>query len=99
VHHGGAGSTHSATLHGCPSIVIEHLVDQSFFANELKRLRVAPNVLHRRTVTPKKLATAIRKVLDSSDMKINAEKLCAYMQKENGVKKAVELIEKQFRPT
>ena len=96
VHHGGAGTTHSATLHGCPSIVIEHFGDQMFFANELKRLGVAPGALHRRKLTAAKLASAIRVVLDSPDMKRTAAGLSARMQKEDGVQKAAELIEKRF---
>jgi len=93
VHHGGAGTTHSATLHGCPSVVIEHFLDQPFFAYELRRLRIAPKVLHRRNITAKKLARAIRDVLDAPDMKRRAEELGAFMQKENGVHKAVKMIE------
>ena len=96
VHHGGAGTTHSATLHGCPSIVIEHFLDQAFFANALKRLGVGPKVLHRRNINTKKLAAPIRTVLDSPDMKKRAEELGAFMQKENGGKKAVQLIEGRF---
>ncbi len=96
VHHGGAGTTHSATLHGCPSIIVEHCLDQVFFAGELQRQGVAPKVLHRRNVTAKKLAKSIRTVLDDPDMKKRAENLRELMLKENGVKKAVELIEKQF---
>lgn len=93
VHHGGAGTTHSATLHGCPSVVIEHLADQGFFANELYNLGVAPRVLHRRNITAKKLAKAIRSVLDNPGMKKRAEDLREIMLKENGVQKAAELIE------
>ncbi len=96
IHHGGAGTTHSATLYGCPSVVIEHLFDQFFTAHELKRLGVAPKPLHRRNVTAKKLAHAIRTVLDSPDMKKKAVELGAFMKKENGVKKAVESIENRF---
>ncbi len=96
VHHGGAGTTHSAMLHGCPSIIIEHIADQGFFGNELHRLGIAPKVLHRRNITAKKLASAIRSVLDSPVMKKRAEELSTVMQTENGVKKAVELIEKHF---
>ena len=69
VHHGGAGTTHSATLHGCPSIVIEHIADQGFFANELHRLGVAPKMLHRRNVTAQKLARSITAVLGDPGMK------------------------------
>ena len=96
VHHGGAGTTHAATLHGCPSIVIEHFIDQEFFGNELKRLGVATSVLHRRNVTPGKLANVIRATLDSPGIKRKAEELGAIMQKENGVIKAVALLEEHF---
>lgn len=96
VHHGGAGTTHSALRHCCPSIVIEYCLDQPFFASELKRLGVAPEVLHRRNISARKLAAAIRKVLDSPHMKKRAEELGAFMQKENGVSKAVQLIEDRF---
>ena len=96
VHHGGAGTTHSATLHGCPSIVIEHIADQGFFANELHRLGVAPKMLHRRNVTAQKLARSITAVLDDPGMKKRAEALRESMGKENGIEKAVELIEKHL---
>ncbi len=96
VHHGGAGTTHSALLHGCPSVVIEHFGDQTFYANELQRLGVATNVLHRRKITARKLGQAIRTVLDDPNMKKRAEELSAMMQKENGIIKAIELIEKRF---
>jgi len=98
VHHGGAGTTHSATLHGCPSLVIEHFGDQIFWASELQRLGVAPGALHRRNITATKLAKAISNVLDSPSMKKKADELGGLMQKEDGVKKAVELIEDRFVP-
>ena len=96
VHHGGAGTTHSATLHGCPSIVIEHIADQGFFANELYRLGVAPKSLHRRNATARKLAKSLKTVLDDPGMKQQAEALRESMRKENGVKNAVELIEQHL---
>ncbi len=77
-------------------MVIEHFGDQEFFARELQRLGVAPKVLHRRNITAAKLARAIRTVLDSPDMKKRAEELGGLMRKENGVKKAVELIANRF---
>ena len=50
--------------------------------------------LHRRNVTPEKLARAIKKVLSSPELSRNAKAIAAAMEKENGVKAAVELIEK-----
>lgn len=96
VHHGGAGTTHSATRYGCPSVIIEHFADQGFFGNELRLLGIAPRLLHRKSVTKKKLAREIKTVLTSPEMKKKAQALSAIMQKENGVQKAVELLEDRF---
>ena len=96
VHHGGAGTTHSALLHGCPSVVIQHFGDQDFNASELRRAGVAPKGLNRRTVTGRKLADAIRTVLDHPGMKKRAGELSRVMQKEDGVQTAAELIEKHL---
>jgi UDP:flavonoid glycosyltransferase YjiC (YdhE family) len=50
-------------------------------------------MLHRRRLTPKKLAKAIRTVLDNPGMKRKAEGLSGLMQKEHGVQTAAALIE------
>ncbi len=99
VHHGGAGTSHSATLHGCPSVIIEHFGDQPLFAYELKRIGVAPKVLHRRNITAKKLAKAIKLVIDCSEMKSKAETLSKVMKNENGISKVVQIIESHFKST
>lgn len=96
VHHGGAGTTQSALLHGCPSIVIEHFGDQLFWGNELGRLGVAAKPLHRRNITASKLATKIRTVLESPEMKQQAETTGAFMRKENDVERAVTLIRDSY---
>lgn len=96
VHHGGAGTTHSATYSGCPSIVIAYFADQFAWAKELKRLGIAPKNLTNGEVTAEKLAREIRFVLGNPDMKKKAEKLGEFMRKENGVGRAIELIEEQF---
>lgn len=96
VHHGGAGTTHSATRAGCPSIVVEHAFDQQFWGDELKRLGCAGPVLHRNRLSVRKLADAIRLVLDTPAMRARALQLSTAMAAENGVVKAVELIEARF---
>ncbi|MBU0673414.1 MAG: hypothetical protein KJ950_02070 [Proteobacteria bacterium] len=94
VHHGGAGTTQTATRAGIPSIVVEHIVDQVLWGNELQRRGIAPKVLHRRSLTPRKLAEAIRVVLASSRMREQAVTIGAALDHEDGVEKAILLIEK-----
>jgi UDP:flavonoid glycosyltransferase YjiC (YdhE family) len=97
VHHGGSGTTQTAAQYGCPSVVVEHFGDQSFWGNELKRIGIAGKTLHRRSITAKKLAQELKTVISSPEMKERAERAGEMMRKENGVRKAVELIEEYFQ--
>ena len=97
VHHGGVGTTQSSLLAGVPSVVVEHAYDQVFWAQQLNSLGVTESVLHRRSVTSRKLATAIRAVLSSRSYNENAQKLSAAMKSEDGVSAAVQLIEHTFQ--
>jgi UDP:flavonoid glycosyltransferase YjiC (YdhE family) len=92
VHHGGAGTTQSATAAGCPSIVVEHASDQPLWGCVLERAGIAPRMLHRRSVTPRKLARAIRKALEDRAMHRKAKRIGNAMNQEDGVQRAVELI-------
>jgi UDP:flavonoid glycosyltransferase YjiC (YdhE family) len=96
VHHGGSGTTHSATLNGCPSIVVQHGLDQAVFARELHRLGAAPKALDRKSVTAKKLARAMRSVLDVPAFKTRVEELGAIIKAERGLDRACERIEERF---
>lgn len=93
VHHGGAGTTHAASRAGCPSIVVEHATDQAFWGGVLHRAGIAPPLLHRRTVTATVLARAIKTVLSSPVMGAKARAIGETMRREDGVQRAVELIE------
>ena len=96
VHHGGAGTTQSATRCGCPSVVVEHAFDQRFWGILINRLGLAPKPLHRRSLTPAKLAKAVRKVLGSMEMATRAKAAGRALAAENGVRRAVELIEERL---
>jgi UDP:flavonoid glycosyltransferase YjiC (YdhE family) len=93
VHHGGAGTSHAASRAGRPSIVVEHVTDQAFWGGVLHRAGIAPAVLHRRTVNAAVLARAITAVLSSSAMQEKARGIGESMRREDGVKRAVGLIE------
>jgi len=94
VHHGGAGTTQTATLCGCPSVVVAHYGDQYFWGGELKRLGVAPNFLERPKVTPEKLGREIRRVLDAPAMLERAKNLGIRLSAEDGVTNAVAIVER-----
>lgn len=93
VHHGGAGTTHSATRAGCPSVVVVHATDQSFWASELRRLGLAGRPLFYRSVSAPRLARAIRTVLDDPRFAARAKLLAARMREEDGVGTVVRWLE------
>ncbi|MCF8256239.1 MAG: glycosyltransferase [Flavobacteriales bacterium] len=93
VHHGGAGTTQSALLAGRPSVVVAHAYDQHDWAKRLHRAGVGARPLNRMDVHPKILASAIGSAVTSEAMKKKAAHLGEEMSQENGVQRAVALIE------
>ena len=93
VHHGGAGTTQSALLAGKPSVVVAHGFDQSYWGKQLKKTGVSGNVLTRNGITADELAKEINLISKSESASKKAAHIGSIMRNENGVKKAIELIE------
>lgn len=96
VHHGGAGTTHSAIRAGVPSVVVFHGFDQPFWGAMLKKAGAGGNVLNRWKTTPKQTALEINAVCSSPSMINKAGIIGESERRENGVKKAVKSIEEAF---
>ncbi|MCK5115533.1 MAG: glycosyltransferase family 1 protein [Candidatus Aegiribacteria sp.] len=96
VHHGGAGTTHTVVASGLPSVVVMYGVDQLFWGPRLLELGVAPKPLLRRKLIRSNLSAAITEACESPAMRIRTKELASEMESEEGVRTAVELIEKEF---
>lgn len=94
VHHGGSGTTHSATRSGCPSVVVAFTDEQRFWGIVLRGLGVACKPIWYRDATPERLAGGIRSALESPQIRQRAAILGEEMQQEDGISQAVKLIEK-----
>jgi len=97
VHHGGAGTTQSATLAGKPSIVVANLSEQEHWGRELQRIGVAAKPAKRRNVTAASLAAQIRQLRGMPAMGERARRIGAAMRQEDGVAQAVRQIELRSR--
>ena len=93
VHHGGAGTTQTVLRVGVPSIVVPHVADQFFWAEELARIGVAPKPLPRRRLNARALASRLRVVLGNERMSARAREFAARIAPEDGVNSAADLIE------
>jgi sterol 3beta-glucosyltransferase len=72
---------------------VAHASDQPLWGSILQRAGAAPKFLLRRSVTAEKLADAIRAACNSPEMALKAAQIGQKMNDEDGVRRAIELIE------
>jgi UDP:flavonoid glycosyltransferase YjiC (YdhE family) len=96
IHHGGAGTTHTACRAGVPSIIIPFAGDQSFWAGRLASIGVAPKYIAHTKLNAKILSDMIV-FAENPQVILRAKALGEAMVQENGVSCAVELIEKLMK--
>ena len=97
VHHCGAGTTHSTLGAGVPSVCVPHVSDQFAWADELRRLGVAPAAERRRSLTAERLARRITEALADPGMRTRAAAISARMKDDDGPARAAVLIEEAMR--
>ncbi|MGA7129554.1 MAG: nucleotide disphospho-sugar-binding domain-containing protein, partial [Chthoniobacterales bacterium] len=89
--HGGSGTTHSAARAGVPSIVLPFAADQFFWAEQLRRVGIAPAAASGPKVTAHILSRAVD-VAQTAEMRERASAVGATMRTEDGLAKAVDRI-------
>ncbi len=94
LHHGGAGTTSAGLRAGVPSIVTPLAGDQSAWAERVAQLGVGPQMPEVKKLTAEKLAGAINVAVNDSALRARAAALGEKIRAENGVARAVELIER-----
>lgn len=92
VHHGGAGTTAAGLRAGVPSIIIPFFGDQPFWGQRVVDLGVGPQPIPRKKLTIERLAQAIRTAVSDQGMRRRAAELGARIQAEDGVGRAVEIV-------
>jgi UDP:flavonoid glycosyltransferase YjiC (YdhE family) len=93
VHHGGAGTTAAGLRAGVPSIVIPFFGDQPYWGQRIVELGVGPTPIPRRKLTADLLAQAIEQTIRNQTMRQRAADLGARIREEDGIARAVSVIE------
>ena len=93
VHHGGAGTTAAGFRAGVPTIIIPFFGDQPFWGARAADLGVGPEPIPRKQLTAERLAEAIRDAVINEGMRKRASDLGAKIRSEEGIARAVEIIE------
>lgn len=91
VHHGGAGTVHSALRAGTPSVIIPFLADQPWWGALLARQGLGPEPIPEKKLNEQALAAAIKSALTSKDL---VQEVSQRMRSEDGVSGTLALLEK-----
>jgi sterol 3beta-glucosyltransferase len=94
VHHGGSGTTAESLRAGVPSVVIPFFMDQSFWGRRVADLGVGPAPIPHRRLTAERLAEAIHIAVTDSEMRSRACALGARIRAEDGIGRAVAVIDR-----
>ncbi|MGH7900415.1 MAG: glycosyltransferase [Thermodesulfobacteriota bacterium] len=94
VHHGGAGTTAAGLRAGRPTIVVPFFVDQPFWGRTVADLGVGPEPIPFKELSAERLASSINESINNNKIKNRAVDLSKRISSENGVRKAVEEIDK-----
>jgi UDP:flavonoid glycosyltransferase YjiC (YdhE family) len=93
VHHGGMGTTAAALRVGVPSVIIPIGGDQPFWAERVKQLGVGVRCAPFSKVTAEQLAAALDKATTDTTLRQQAAALGEKIRAEDGVGRAVALIQ------
>lgn len=94
VQHGGAGTLSATIRAGIPAVVVPHIIDQSFWGYRAYKLGIGTKPIPHRELTADTLAEAIKTAVEDRQMQKNAAEMGEKLRAEDGIKKAVEVIEK-----
>jgi sterol 3beta-glucosyltransferase len=97
VHHGGAGTTAAGLRAGVPSIVVPFGADQPFWAARVYQLGVGPRPIPHKKLTVERLTKALRADASDETLRVQAARLGERIRSENGVERAVEIVEPYLR--
>lgn len=94
VHHGGCGTTAAALRAGVPSVITPWLGgDQPFWAERVVDLGCGPRAPSKNRLTAERLADAVREAVTNPRYRAEARRIGERLQAEDGVGRAIELIE------
>ncbi|MDX2008193.1 MAG: glycosyltransferase [Meiothermus sp.] len=93
VHHGGAGTTAAGLRAGVPSVIVPFFGDQPYWGEVVAGIGAGPRPIPRKRLSSEGLARAISETLNNPQMRQKAAQLGQQIRAEDGLGKAVRLIE------
>jgi sterol 3beta-glucosyltransferase len=92
VHHGGAGTTAEALRAGVPGVIVPFVFDQPFWGARVKSLGLGPDPIPHKSLTPDRLAHAIRTAVTDPGIKQRAQTFGQALRAEDGIGNALKAL-------
>ena len=96
VHHGGYGTMAAGLRAGIPALVIPHIADQFYWGQKISELNVGPQSIPRTKLETQGLAASLNELVRNEELHVTAAVLGEQIRSEDGITKAVRLIEETF---
>lgn len=93
VHHGGAGTTHTALYEGLPTFIVPQFYDQPYWGRLVYELGCGPAPVRIKKLTPNILATALEDLTTTPSYARAAKAVAERLRLEDGTNRAVDVIE------
>ena len=91
IHHGGMGTTHAATVHGVPQIVVPFAAEQRLHGKRVSEAKIGLH-LTAHDVRQGQLAEGVHAIMEAEWVSNNARKFADNMASLGGVERAAELV-------
>jgi UDP:flavonoid glycosyltransferase YjiC (YdhE family) len=92
IHHGGAGTTHTAARAGVPQIVVPHTGDQFYHGDRVFKLNIGQKPVYRSQMSACRLLASIDGVMENEQMKNNAQNFSVHLKEQNGTYEFLRLL-------
>jgi vancomycin aglycone glucosyltransferase len=96
IHHGGAGTTHTAARAGVPQWVVPHGADQFYWAHRVQVLGLGPPGIAKTKFSEGRIAAGLTELKQNPSFKLRAEELGKALREIDGVGNAVRFLEEKF---
>jgi UDP:flavonoid glycosyltransferase YjiC (YdhE family) len=96
VHHCGAGTTAAGVRAGVPTVGVPFFADQPFWAEMMFRRGAGTKPIPRKKLTAERLAETMRIAVSDERLRARAAELGEKVRREDGVGKAVKILEAHF---
>ena len=96
IHHGGFGSTSAGLKAGIPSMAVPHIIDQFIWGQKLAELGVGPVPIPRTRLAVENMREALVELTQNREFREKSKSIGDKIKQENGIEKAVRLIEQSI---